>query len=199
MKTKKLLRVIVTLALLAIVATCFMVTAFADDLSWNLLTDADAGYRKELRAGWKEDTEEDGTVYVQRSGKGNALYIYDDNNILSEYRTFSLEGDFYFGSFPTGLRDGKTPEEKPLSFLCWIYGDLERSPKKFNALRIDSMGYLYTADGVNGRTNVRLESNTWYNIRCVFTPSNGVCEFYIVDEKMMDFTITKYDPETYTS
>ena len=81
MKTKQMCKVILTLVLLVFVATCFAVTAFADDLAWNLLTDADAGYRKELRAGWKEGTEEDGTVYVQRSGKGNA-FIFTTTTIF---------------------------------------------------------------------------------------------------------------------
>jgi hypothetical protein len=203
MKTKHMWKIMFTLVLLVLVATCFAVTAFADDLAWNLLTDVtDDGFRKELRGGWVEGTEEDGTAYVlmEQKAKQNALYIHDDNNILGTYRTFSLEGDFYFYSFPTGLRDGSsTPEQKPLSFLCWIYGNEQRSPTKFNAIRLDSMGYIYTSDNSAGRTNIKLETGTWYNIRCVFTPSNGVCEMYLNDEKVLDYTIAKFDTRLFTS
>ena len=86
MKTKQMCKVILTLVLLVLVATCFAVTAFADDLAWNLLTDVtDDGFRKELRGGWVEGTEEDGTAYVlmEQKAKQNALYIHDDNNILA--------------------------------------------------------------------------------------------------------------------
>jgi hypothetical protein len=108
-----------------------MMTASAAELEWNLLTDTEAGYRIENQySAWESSTEEDGTLYMQnKPGKKGAIYIYDDQNILGSYLTFSLERDFYFDSFPEGIRtdSGKdfTPEQKPLSFLSWNYKDIQ--------------------------------------------------------------------------
>ncbi len=173
----------------------------ADEIEWNLLTDKEAGYRIENKHGtWMEDKEADGTPYMYNvDNKSGALYIWDDNNILSTYKTFSLSGDFYFESFPTGLRDGQyTPEQRPLSFLCWMYGKGENS-YIFNALRIDSEGRIHTGSDGDKGTDVKLELNQWMNIKCVFTPETGICEMQINDRKVLDFTIAKFDPEIYTS
>lgn len=89
--------------LLVLLAVGLILSASAADLEWNLLTDAAAGYRMEDWDGtWKNGEEDDGTPYVYNENEKNgALYIFDDQNILGSYLTFSLEGDFYFSSFPT--------------------------------------------------------------------------------------------------
>ncbi len=172
------------------------------ELEWNLLTDTEAGYRVTDDAGaWSAYTEEDGTPYRHNDkNKSGSLRIYDDKNLLSTYKTFSLEGDFYFYSFPEGLRDGKyTPEEKPFSFLCWMYGTTTPNAFVFNALRLDSEGYIHTAGDGSGKTDVKLELGKWINIKCVFTPETGVSELLIDGRKVLDFTINKFIPEKYTS
>jgi hypothetical protein len=174
------------IAILAVITVMGTMTVAADDLEWNLLTDTDAGYRVEDKHNaFDLKTEADGTVYMENKGdKSGALYIYDDNNILGSYRGFTLEGDFYFESFPTGLRDGHTPEESPLSFLCWVYNNATTgTPTSFNALRIDSQGYLYTGFSSKDRTDVQLSLNTWYNVRCAFIPAKSFCEVFINGEK----------------
>jgi hypothetical protein len=114
--------------------------------------------------------------------------------------TFSLEGDFYFNSFPKGYRDGKTPEESPLSFLCWIYTNIGTGkPDRFNSIRIDNNGYLYTTGSTTTRTDVKLETGRWYNIRCIFTPRNGICELWLDGEKMFDFKIEPFRTSKYSS
>ena len=198
---------IVFFALLAILLALVMaegaMMASAEDFSWNLLTDTEAGYRVEDKHGsYDRKTEADGTVYMQNRGtKSGAVYIHDDNNILGTYRGFTLEGDFYFDSFPTGLRDGQyTPEERPLSFLCWIYNDATTGKATtFNALRIDSQGYLYTGSGVGDKTETQLELNTWYNIRCAFLPTKGICEVFVNDEKAFDFNYTRFNADKHLS
>jgi hypothetical protein len=198
--------VILTL-LITILATIMAegaMTAFAEDFQWNLLTDTEAGYRVEDKhSAFDRKTEDDGTVYMQNKGvKSGALYIYDDNNILGTYRSFTLEGDFYFDAFPGGpLRDGKyTPEERPLSFLCWIYNSTAPGGSStFNALRIDSQGYLYTGAGSTDRTETQLSLKTWYNIRCAFLPANGICEVFINGEKAFDFNYTRFNPDKHVS
>jgi hypothetical protein len=189
---------LVSMIVLVLTLVC-MLSISADELTWNLLTDAEAGYRIEDRHNlYESGTEDDGTPYMYNTGnKNGALYIYDDNNILGTYRTFSLEGDFYFDAFPEGIRDGQyTPEERPLSFLCWVYKYADTDVNSaFNAIRIDSDGYIYTANEPSGKTDVQLETGKWYNLRCVFTPRNGVSELYIDGVRMFDFVIAKFDPE----
>ena len=182
-------------------ATLLAVSAFAADLEWNLLADTESGYRADMHKCWVSGTEEDGTTYLWNAdNKAGAVYIYDDSNILGSYLTFSLEGDFYFDAFPDGLRSGKTPKESPLSFLCWIYKDpVTGSASRFNAIRLDNEGYLYTGSGSKDRTDVQLDTGRWYNIRCVFTPKSGLSEVFIDGKKAFDFTITKFDPQIYVS
>ena len=107
MRTKTSVRLcLLALVLVTLTLTVCAVTmsASAADLEWNLLTDTEAGYRVfDMHGAYDEGTEEDGTPYV-KSNKAGGLYIYDDSNILGSYRTFSLEGDFYFTGFPQGLR-----------------------------------------------------------------------------------------------
>ena len=198
------LKLFLVLALLILTVLGCMVTASADDLEWNLLTDTEAGYRVvDYHKRFNQTTEADGTPVISLSGNDyGAMYIYDDKNILGTYRTFSLEGDFYFDAFPEGLRENQyTPEERPLSFLCWLYSKVEdpKSITNFNSIRIDSDGYIHTASDGSGRTDVKLETGKWYNIRCVYTPMNGVSEMFVDGEKVLDFSITRFDPEKYVS
>ncbi|MBO4979758.1 MAG: DNRLRE domain-containing protein [Clostridia bacterium] len=204
-KTKKMSglgRLLVTALFMTVVALGLLMSASADDLVWNLLTDTEAGYKVEDRQGsWNRLETEDGTPYVSNYKRG-AFFIWDDNNILGTYRTFSLEGDFYFNAFPTGVRDAQnyTPEQSPLSFLCWIYENkTTQTPTRFNAVRIDSKGYLYTGNDGAGKTDIQLELGKWYNIRCVFTPQSGISEMFINGEKMLDFNIIRFDPNVYSS
>jgi hypothetical protein len=191
------------LVLLSLTVLGCMITASADDLEWNLLTDTEAGYRvHDYHSRLKTTEEADGTLVVSNTdGNYGALYIYDDKNILGTYRTFSLEGDFYFDAFPEGIRENMyTPEERPLSFLCWRYAAVDNPNSHFfNSIRIDSDGYIHTASDGSGKTDVKLEVGKWYNIRCVFTPMNGVSEMFINDEKVLDFSITRFDPNKYVS
>ncbi|MBO4978995.1 MAG: DNRLRE domain-containing protein [Clostridia bacterium] len=190
-------------AALAVAALVLLaVSASAADLEWNLLTDSEAGYRvRDMHGHWMSDTEADGTAYVWNAdNKASALYIYDDSNILGSYLTFSLEGGFYFDAFPDGIRSGKTPKESPMSFLTWIYKDpVTGDAARFNSIRLDNEGYLYTGSASKDRTDVRLETGRWYNIRCVFTPKSGLSEVFVDGKKAFDFTITKFDPAVYAS
>ncbi len=202
MKNKKfILKLLVCITLVALTTVGFMVTASADDLQWNLLTDTEAGYRIwDMHSAWEQKTEEDGTIYMQnKDSRAGALYIYDDQNILGSYLTFSLEGDFYFESFPSGTRDGKPSNELPMSFLTWIYTGTQDGINSYNSLRIDCDGYIYTGTNSKSRTEVKLEPGKWYNIRCVFTPKTGQSEMFLDGKKVLDFIIKRFDPEAYVS
>ena len=199
---KKAARLFLTALLCLLAVTLLAVSASADDLEWNLLTDAEAGYRiHDMYSVWGQKTEADGTVYMENTdNRAGALYIYDDQNILGSYLTFSLEGDFYFDSFPEGFRDGKTSSEIPMSFLTWIYKEVEDGSRLvFNSLRIDCDGYIYTGSNSKSRTEVKLQTGKWYNIRCVFTPKTGQSEVIIDGKKVLDFSIKRFDPEVYAS
>ena len=207
-RTSRIGKLLVAVLLLALMAVGLMVTASAADLEWNLLTDTDAGYRiDDRRSIWKSGTEEDGTPYMyydRHSNKGGALYIYDDQNIFGSYLSFSLEGDFYFESFPEGIRKSGsneyTPEQRPLSFLCWIYKEVATGKETvFNALRLDSEGYIHTDQNGKEKSDVRLETGKWYNIRCVFSPKNGACEMIVDGERVLEFSIERYDAKKYLS
>lgn len=202
------LRLLLTLVLVALTAVACLVTASAEDLEWNLLTDVDAGYQALNAHGvFEEVYEEDGTIYVHNTAvnRGGAYYIYDDNNILGTYRSFSLEGDFYFESLPSGTRkDGdlvRTPKEAKLSFLCWGYKSVETGQTSvFNALRIDDEGRLTLPDGKNSKeTNIYLKTGKWYNIRILMMPENGMCELYVNGEKVEDFNIVRFDSKIHMS
>ena len=199
-KNRGLRRVLVSFVMLVLLVLGLTLWAAADDISINLLTDDNSGYRLE-RYRFDLAEEEDGTVYTyNRPGENAALYAFDDENLMGSYFTFSLEGDFYFDAFPSGLRDGTTAEENPLSFLCWIYTRLDTGkPGVFNSLRLDNNGYLYTQAASPVKTDVQLETGRWYNIRCVFTPKNGISEVFIDGEKRFDFKIEPYRPGKYIS
>lgn len=207
MKTKPmfayLCRCILVLSLVVVTAFgCVLMPAAetaTEDVSINLLTDEDSGYRIETR-NFQLGEEADGTPYVYHSSGAAALYAYDTNNMMGSYLSFSLEGDFYFDAFPEGERDGKTPEEAPLSFLCWIYTSLETGkPTVFNSIRIDNHGYLYTSSSATVKTDVKLETGYWYNIRCVFVTQRGICEVFIDGEKRFDFKFEPYRADKYNS
>ncbi len=202
---RRLFRLLLSVMLVAVTLIALAVSVSAADLEWNLLTDTEAGYRVvDFNGRWTSGTEADGTPYMTTVGGeslGSALYIYDDRNILGSYLSFSLEGEFYFESFPQGLRDGQyTSEERPLSFLSWNYRSLSTDTvTAFNALRLDSQGYIHTDAGGGGKTDVRLETGKWYNIRCVFMPKSGFCEMFVDDKKVLDFNITRFTPDKYVS
>ncbi len=185
------------------------VVASADDLEWNLLTDKDAGYEATNEGGnFTEAYEDDGTIYVHNldSQRAGAYYVYDDNNILGTYRSFSLEGDFYFEALPYGERnDGGTPltpGESPLSFLAWCYRVQGSESIIWNSIRITDQGQLYLANGKNAGlspSDVYLEAKTWYNVKILMMPGNGLCELYINGEKKADFNIVRFDPKIHVS
>ncbi len=192
--------------LMAIFVFGCMLAVSAEDLQWNLLTDTDSGYTIwNAHTPYLRGEESDGTPYMyNQNNKPCGLYIYDTQNILGSFSTFSLEGDFYFDSFPQGIRterDGDhTPKTRPLSFLCWLYNDIETgSAAAFNALRIDDEGYLYTENAASGKTDAKLETGKWYNIRCVFSPRNGASEIFINNEKAFDFSFTRFDVTKHVS
>ena len=204
----RVVRLLMATLLVAIALLGCMLTASADDLTWNLLTDVDAGYTvidinekpDERGKVWREESDEFGPYIYNANGRMGALQINDEQNIFGSYQTFSVEGDFYFESFPTGIRDGKyTPEDRPLSFIAWLYNDKEGNTTNFNAIRLDSQGYIYTNTTGTSKTNVRVPSGKWVNIRCVFTPKSGQCELYIDGEKELDFMIAAFDHETRVS
>jgi len=206
MKTTKknvVLRLLLAAVLLTTVVLGCALSASADDLVWNLLTDTDAGYELQVSSAWSKSTDEDGAICLSNSGKGT-LYIYDTQNILGTYQTFSMEGDFYFNSFPKGIRpEGSkqyTPEDRPLSFICWNHASKDDGRvTSNNAIRLDSKGYIYTGTTAMFRTEVQLETGRWYNIRVVFTPKSGQCELYINGEKELNYTIAEFDANTTTS
>ncbi len=201
---KTILKLLLCVALVTLCLVGCMVSASAADLTWNLLTDAEAGYRVVDFNGnkWVSHTEDDGTPYMQNvENTSGALYIYDDQNILGSYLTFSLEGDFYFDGFPTGLRDNQyTPDERPLSFLSWNYRDKTTgNVVAWNAIRLDSEGYIHTNAHGTEKTDVKLEVGQWYNIRCVFTPKSGFSEMFVNGKKVLDFNITRFNADKYVS
>ncbi len=180
-----------------------VISTSAEDLTWNLLTDEEAGYHlQDSYSAWETVTEADGTVYMQtKSGKRGPVLAYDDQNVLGSYSAFSMEGDFYFHSFPSGVKaDGSTPKESSLSFLCWGYNDaMTGNVKTFNALRLDDEGYIYTGYGSDTKTDVKLNIGMWYNLRCVFVPESGQGELFVNGKKQLDFKFTRFDSQIYTS
>ena len=192
----RIFKLLVCAALVAATLVGFMVTASATELEWNVLTEKDAAYNvRDAHNAWVSYTEEDGTVYIKNTRNSHgALYVDDKNNVLGTYKTFSMEGDFYFESFPGGpnMASGDT-----LSFLCWAWTDKATKPDlKFRGIRLDEKGYIC----VNGeKTHVRLKIGKWYNVRCVFTPESGESELFVNGKKELDFNITPLDSTTYTS
>ena len=201
MRNNRVVKLIFVLALMVLTIIGCMVTASADDIAFNPLRDEDAGFRL-YNGSFTIETDEDGNEFVYNAGDCATIYAYDDGNVMGSHMTFSLEADVYFDAFPEGLRDGQdTPKDNPLSFLCWIYSNVDTgSPSVFNGLRIDDEGYLYTS-GKNAvsKTDIQLRTDTWYNIRCVFTPRNGVSELFIDGEKMLDFKIETFRSSKYKS
>ena len=202
-------KLMLTLLLLLVTFIGCMATASADELEWNLLTDKDAGYEAVNEGGnFTEAQEDDGTVYVHNldSQRAGAYYVYDDSNILGTYRSFSLEGDFYFDSLPYGERtDGGTPltpNDSPLSFLAWCYKNVESGSTIWNSIRISGDGRLYLANGKSAGvspSDVYLEEDRWYNVKILMMPANGMCELYIDGAKAADFNIVRFDPKIHTS
>ncbi len=196
------------LALATVCLSCAL-AASAEDLTWNLLTDKDAGYTAVNEGGnFTQASEEDGTLYVHNSDshRAGAYYVYDYGNILGEYRSFSLEGDFYFEALPSGLRMDQnpptTPNEMPLSFLAWCYKNTDTGAIIWNSIRISGDGQLYLANGKNAGSDpsgVYLEAGKWYNVKILMMPANGMCELYVNGTKEADFNIVRFDPKIHES
>lgn len=197
MKKTRWIKLLAVTALVMLMTVLGVISASADDLVMDLLHDELAGFRLEDTNGgvWQEKTDADGSVYLYNAnGRRGALNIYDEQNILGTYQTFSVEGDFYFESFAGGLREEKyTAEEKPLSFICWNWKNKAGEVVNYNAIRLDSEGYIYTDTMASSKTLVKLELGEWYNIRIVMTPKSGQCEMYINGEKELDYMIPKFD------
>ena len=189
---KHLLQTAVFALLLVTVMLCGVLAASAEELYWQpAIGDSNENYRV-TTTNFSTKTDADGTyLYNTNSSKGASFFVYDEKGQLGTYDTFSMGGDFYFGSFPSGLRDGKyTPEQRPVSFLCWM---LKRSDTNvFNALRLDGDGYLHTNSDGTAKTDVKFETGKWYNVRLVITPGNGLCDLYIDGEKSLTFSIGKF-------
>ena len=81
-----------------------------------------------------------------------------------------------------------------------MYGDAEtKKATVFNAIRLDGDGYIHTkADGTE-KTDIKLETGRWYNIRCVFTPQTGISEMFLDGKKVLDFNITRFRPAKHVS
>ena len=205
LKGRKLLLIAALMALLVI--GCVL-SASAEELSWNLLSETNSGYTIDNYSVYKRGQEAGGTPYLYNENSAHgALYIFDKQNIMGGYVSFSLEGDFYFESFPTGIRLSSdktkefTPKTEPLSFLSWLYRDIETQQLcTYDGLRLDDEGFLYTRYGNKvTKTDTQLRPKKWYNIRCVFSPGNGACEVFIDNEQAFNFTITRFDSSKYLS
>ena len=88
---RKLFGVAFVLALLVLVCA---LTAAAEDLTWNLLTDEDAGYVAQNAGGnFTVATEEDGTVYVHNldTGRAGVYYVYDASGKLLGSKSYHVE------------------------------------------------------------------------------------------------------------
>jgi hypothetical protein len=197
---KQLLRTTVFTLLLVMVTLCGVLAASAAELRWEPTIGASSSeFSVSASGNLLTGTDADGSyIYNASNSKVGALSVIDTNNVLGTYNTFSIEGDFYFSAFPSGLRDNQyTPEERPLSFFCWWLK--KGSSNTFNALRLDGEGYIHTAADGSGKTDVKLEKNKWHNIRLVVTPRNGICELFVDDVSRLVFSLGKFDPNIYTS
>lgn len=173
-----------------------VLAASAEDLTWSFLDETEEGYETKLSPAWTIEVGSDGSLYWHNGSTG-ALYVYDKENVLGTYQTFSMGGDFYFEAFPLGLRDEQyTPEDRPLSFLCWNLGG--QSPAN-NALRLDSEGYVYTGTSAGSKTEFQFKTDEWYNVRVVFMPKTGQCEMLVNGEKVLDFYISPFHPSVSVS
>ena len=206
------LLLVAMLVVLTVIGCMISAAAESTDIVFNLLTDKDAGFTASNDHGrFEEAVDENGEIYVHNHNASDGMFgsyrVHDYNNVFGSYRTFSLEGEFYFDALPSGLRvdsaGEKTVDQSPLSFICWEYKSAETGEVNgFNAVRIAGEGQLMLPDGNNGyvkKIDYRLEEGQWYKIRAVFTPLNGLGEFYINDEKVDTFNFERFDTKKHAS
>ncbi len=195
---KSVLRTAALALFLMAVMLCSIFAVSAEELRWEITLDAvNDDFSIEASSTLLTGTDEDGSYIYNNDSNPGELAVLDTNNLLGTSATFSVEGEFYFDAFPTGLRGTSTPAESPLSLLCWRVkqGDVNI----FNAVRLDDEGYIHTASDGTGKTDVKLDTGKWYKIRLVVMPKNGICELRVDGVKSFVFSIGKFDPQYHTS
>jgi hypothetical protein len=158
---------------------------------------------------------------------GKAIYIKDGQytltdtgHLLSQYPAFELSGDFYFDSFPGGTftEKGITYSVDPTdanfysqSFIAWVRAtSASGSGSSYEGIRMDSEGNLYSGSNVSTALDVKLEEDTWYNIKLVFSVTEKVCDVKVngktvalislgsnYDSKNIRFYDRRFDYDTY--
>ena len=133
--------------------------------------------------------------------------INDKNAVLDDYPAFELSGDFYFESFPSGnyISGGVTYSTDPTdanfysqSVIAWTRATAaDGSGTSFEGIRMDYEGNLYSGNGATTALDVKLEEDTWYNIKLVFSVTDRVCEV-IVDGVTVTYIAlgNNYDSKT---
>ena len=122
-----------------------------------------------------------------------AYFIEDTNCILDDYKTFFIEADMYFESYPVGSSSsGATAREYPMSFVTWITKKPEGG-ESFRSIRVDHEGYLCTgSDPINKpqhKSAAQLPLGQWFNIRFIVNPKTGLTEVCINGESVLTYSI----------
>ena len=136
-------------------------------------------------------TEKDGKKCLAIENGNGTYFIHDDNNVLADYSTFSIEANMYFEKFPETLPDSTdTPRNYPISFLTWMTkSDASSSTFQYHSIRIDDEGYLCTKANPAVRTEAKLPLQEWFNIRFVISPATKSAEVYLNGQHVVTYNL----------
>lgn len=117
---------------------------------------------------------------VLKLDNGNGRYSVSDTGLLlAKANRFSLEADFYFAAFPSGIRsdNGMTPSEAPLNLIRWE----TNVGNKYYGIRIDDRGFLYqmNGNGSNTRLSTYVNKGEWFTVRIDFDIAAGTYTTYL--------------------
>ena len=133
----------------------------------------------------------DGRRALQIKDTSNAYFINDVNNILDDYKTFYVEADMYFESFPTGSSGNDTAESYPMSFVTWMTQNEGDSKTSYRSIRVTHDGYLSTTNDPANHpdlvSDVQLPLKEWFKIRFAISPQTGSAEIFINGESVLTY------------
>ena len=128
-------------------------------------------------------TNENETVLGWNNTSGQYSVI-DTNNLLANYKTFSVEADFYFEQFPYGGKtttDATTAATYSLNLMRWM----PTSGVTDTGIRINDRGELCTTtNAATSGTGVYVPLREWFNIRLDVDCNAGAMTVYLDNEQV---------------
>ena len=187
------------LCLLTLLPLCLSVGA--EDVGFSTLFEIDPNTITSVTGGGNEDftiSKKGGTITWNKATNldgytGNVITITNGQYLITDVNkkminsgAVAISADVLFSAFPTKKSSSSADSPDPASdnfksqsILSWI-----TNYKNYDGVRIDSEGNLYYGSGLASSLNYKIEKNKWYNLKVIYSLSNGKLEIYVNDNRI---------------